>query len=442
MNVVIVGRPNVGKSTLFNRIVRRRIAITLKESGTTRDRISTQTQWNKTKFTLTDTGGYITEKDDNKKELSKQVNFQIEQAIKSADVIIFLVDGSGSPTAQDFAIAELLRKSNKPFVLAINKTDIKATKENLHEFYKFGSNELIPISAEHGIGIDDLLDAVIEKIGNWKLEIGNSTAETFLRLLIIGRPNVGKSLFLNRILNQERVIVSEKPGTTRDAIEEEFVFDNKKIKIIDTAGLRKKPKVKESVEYFSVQRAIKYIPTSDVIILLLDAQTDAYPPMPLTNQDRNIIQLVLDRGKGVVIAINKIDLVSAQERKDLFNNTIAALRNFSFIPVTLLSALKSEGIVEVIKKTQDVFEAGAKKIDDELIEESVVARIEENPPSSRLRFLRLRQVGVLPPKFDLITNVAKDISETYQRFVIKEIRNYFGFFGNPIKLIIKSKSKP
>jgi len=462
MTVTIVGRPNVGKSTLFNRIVRKRVAITLQESGTTRDRISTQAEWNNNKFTLIDTGGYITEKEEVKKELSQKVNFQIEQAIKSADVIIFLVDGSNPLLAQDFTIAEILRKSNKPYVLAVNKTDIKATKDNLYEFYKLGAKQLYPISAEHDIGVDDLLDEVVgqgfslakelrkptTKTGSYREglpyekqaePIHEKTKEHILRLLIIGRPNVGKSLFLNRILNQERAIVSEIPGTTRDIIEEEFVFNDKKYRIIDTAGLRKKPKVTESVEYFSVQRAIQHIPKADVVILLLDGQSDTFPPVPLTKQDKNIVQLVLDRGKPMVIAVNKMDLFTATEQKKLLNNTKMAMRNFIFIPVLPMSVLKNKGMDKVIKKAQDVYEAGLKKVTDELIEQTIAPTLDMNPPSSKTKHLQLKQTGILPPRFDLITNVPKDVTEIYQRYVINQIRDYFGFMGNPIRLEVKRK---
>ena len=437
MNVAIVGRPNVGKSTLFNRIIKKRIAITLKEPGTTRDRISAETEWNYTKLTLIDTGGFITEKELAGSELTEKVNFQIRQAINSADVIIFLVDGSMSPLPQDFAIADILRKSNKPFILAVNKIDKKDTKEYLNEFYRLGAKELVQISAEHGIDVDEVLDAVVKNLPPGHKD---SEQESLVRLLIIGRPNVGKSLFFNRILNEERVIVSEQPGTTRDAIEEEFIFEDKKFKIIDTAGLRKKPKVKESVEYYSVQRAIQFISEADIIILLLDATNQLDPPLPITNQDKHIIQLVLNRGKGVVIAINKVDLIPAKNRNYLILNTKIALGNITFLPIVLTSALKNKGIIEVIKKALDVYKTGSKKISDELIEMTVTPRLLQNLPSHHIRYLNLRQIGVLPPKFELTTNVTKDVDESYKRFVANEIRNYFSFFGNPIRVTVKSKS--
>jgi len=438
MQVVIVGRPNVGKSTLFNRIIKRRIAITMKESGTTRDRIKTETQWDETRFYLTDTGGFISEKLSELSEISQKVNYQIIQAIKSADIIIFLVDGSVSPIPQDFAIAELLRKEGKSFLLALNKIDKRQAKDNLHEFYQLGAKDIIPISAEHGIGVDILLDKVVVELKNKPISEKQESEQPSFSLLIIGRPNVGKSLFLNQILNEERVIVSEKPGTTRDAIEEYFIYDNKKIRIIDTAGLRKRTRVKENVEYFSIQRVIKHIPMSNVVILMLDATNQSYPPLPLTNQDKHIIDLVLQRGKGIVIAINKIDLIPVKERKFLIDNTRIELKNFNFIPMVLTSALKNKGIIEVINKAVDVFEQGSKMIDDKLIEKMVLPRLVSNPPSNRVRYMQLKQSGYLPPKFDLITNVAKDVNDTYQRFVINEIRNYFGFFGNPIRLTVKS----
>jgi GTP-binding protein len=438
-NVAIVGRPNVGKSTLFNRIVRKRIAITLKESGTTRDRISAETEWNKTKFILTDTGGYITDKHGEVTEFTQQVNFQIEQAIKSADVIIFLADGSVPPTAQDFVINEMLRKSKRPFFLALNKIDKKDTANYQHEYYQFGVKEIFPISAEHGIGVDVLSDAVVMQIRNTKSEILKTDDKPFLQTMIIGRPNVGKSLFLNKLLNEERVIVSETPGTTRDSIQVEFTFDDKKVSIIDTAGLRKKAQVKESVEYFSVQRVVQHIPLVNVVILLIDPTTTTRQLSPLSNQDRHIIQLILNYGKGVVISINKSDLITNTERNNVLNETKFSLRNYDFIPVVMMSALKNKGLIETIKKAQDVFESGSKKVTEDVLAETVAPRLLGNPPSNRIKYLYVKQSGILPPKFDIITNVTKDIKETYERYIIKEIRNYFGFAGNPIRLIIKSK---
>lgn len=429
MIVAIVGRPNVGKSTLFNRIIKKRKAITLKEPGTTRDRISAQAEWQGVKFTLIDTGGYQVSNIDFAKEIVNQVN----QAIKLANIVVFVVDGSMPPTFTDFTIAEHLRKNNKSYILAVNKTDTKISQEYFYEFYQLDGEEIIPISAEHGNGVDELLDVIIAKIKNQQLILDQTNKKPYLRLLILGRPNVGKSMLFNQILKEPRVIVSEIPGTTRDAIEEEFELDGKKFKIVDTAGLRKKAKIKKSVEYYSVQRAISQIPNADVVLLLLDAQS------LLTSQDKNIIQLVLRRGKGMVIAINKIDLIPKKEQNNLLNNTKISLQQFNFIPVMTISALCNQGIINVIKKAQEVFEQGQKRIDDALLNETVVSRISDNPPSSNLKYVFLRQVGVLPPHFALITNVAKEIKPSYQRFVIKEIRNYFGFAGNPIKLTVKTK---
>lgn len=438
VNVVIVGKPNVGKSTLFNRIVRRRIAITTKESGTTRDRIRIKTDWQGIEFLLTDTGGFVSK---DKSEITKKVNEQIRKAVLEADVIIFLVDGSAMPTLDDYTINEWLRKTNKPYIVAINKIDRKESKDNLSEFYKFGVKDLIEISAEHGQNVAELLDLVISKLAATVKPKEEITKEKDkLNLLIIGRPNVGKSMLVNAILAEERVIVSEQAGTTRDAIEEEFVLDNQHFRIIDTAGLRKKSKINKQIEYFSIQRVIRYIPKADVIILLLDAKTDNYPPNPLTRQDKAIIDLVLRKGKAIVIGINKIDLIAKDEQKYLLNNTKVALRNFNFIPVLLISALKKQGIVEIIRKALDVYEEGLKKISDDLLAQTVLPRLHANLPSHRIKYLYLKQKGVLPPKFDLVTNLPQDVKESYLRFVANEIRNYFGFEGNNIHIKVVRKS--
>lgn len=435
-NVVIVGKPNVGKSTLFNRIVRKRIAITMKESGTTRDRIKVATEWLGRKFFLTDTGGFMS---DETLEITRKVNQQIRNAINNADVVIFLVDGSALPTIQDFTIVEMLRKENKPFILAVNKIDAKITRDNIPEFYRFGAKEMVEISAEHGRGVDELLDKVIEKLPQHDMPDTVQPASSVLCLLIIGRPNVGKSMFLNCILNQERAIVSEVPGTTRDAIEEEFTLEDRKFRIIDTAGLRKKSRVKQSVEYFSIQRVIRHIPQADVVILLLDSATDTYPPVPLTQQDKTIIDLVLARGKSIVIGLNKIDLIPSIDRKALINNTKFELKNFDFIPIVLTSALKNKGIEETIRKAVDVYEQGGKRVSEELIEETILPKLQDNLPSHRARYVYLKQTGVRPPKFNLITNVPTDVKDSYKRFVLNELRNYFGFAGNQIHLKVVRK---
>lgn len=435
---MIVGKPNVGKSTLFNRIVRKRIAITMKESGTTRDRIKVATEWRGRRFYLTDTGGFIP---DETLEITRKVNQQIRNAISLADVVIFLVDGSASPTIQDFAIVEMLRKENPPYILAVNKTDIKNTRDNIAEFYQFGAKEMAQISAEHGRGVAELLDKVIETLPPGHKDTEQEKTEyAKLNLLIIGRPNVGKSMFLNCILKSERAIVSDVPGTTRDAIEEEFVLDNKKFRVIDTAGLRRKSKVTESVEYFSIQRVIKHIPQADVVILLLDSVTDTYPPTPLTKQDKTIIDLVLARGKAMVIGLNKIDLISSSERKILINNTKFELKNFNFIPIVLTSALKNKGIEETIRKAVDVYEQGGKRVSEELIGEVILPRLQDKLPSHRARYIYLKQIGTRPPKFNLMTNVPADVKDSYKRFVLNELRNYFGFAGNDIHLKITKKS--
>lgn len=435
-HIVIVGRANVGKSTLFNRIAGRRIAITFSESGTTRDRIKIKATWRDYEFYLTDTGGYITNKKEDIFSISNKVNQQILEAIRNADIIIFLVDGTGEPTIEDVKIAELLRKEKRPFVVAVNKIDRKETSQNFPFYYQLGAKEVIPISAEHGIGVDNLLDKIFEMLPKNLVQLrgGIPKVETTLRLLIAGRPNSGKSTFLNAILGKERAIVSPIPGTTRDIIEEEFTFDNRRIQIIDTAGIRKRSKIKSLVEYFSIKRVLKYIDYSDVIVLLLDGELYNENLAPLTKLDLQIIEYVLKHGKGMVIAINKLDLIPKSEHKKLINDVKISLRAFNFIPLVVISALKGQGINEVIKKAFDVYEEGQKTISDKILEQTVIPVLKKRLPSFRTKRIALKQISTLPPKFYLIVNNPQDVSEQYIRFVVNEIRNYFGFWGNPIEI--------
>jgi GTP-binding protein len=433
--IVIVGKPNVGKSTLFNRIVRRRLAITFHESHTTRDRIETEVEWQGRKFLLTDTGGYLIKKEEDFSLLGEQINKQILEAIRKADVIIFLVDGSGEPTVEDFEIVRLLRKERKSFILAVNKIDRKASEYNLPSYYQLGAEELIPISAEQGTGVDNLLDLIFQKfLPQIKIKEEIKDDKTPLRLLIAGRPNVGKSTFLNTILGEERAIVLPIPGTTRDVIEDEFFFENQRIRIVDTAGIRKKSKIKSSLEYFSVKRTLKYIASSDVVILLLDAQCARDILVPLTRQDLRIIDYVMKQGKGMVIAINKIDLVPKTDYTALVSNTQFRLRNFNFIPVMLISAIKGRGIKKVIRKAISVYEEGKKMISEDILQKTVLQVLVQRPPTFRTRKIFLKQVGILPPTFHLIIKQPDAVREDYIRFVTNEIRNYFGFVGNPIRV--------
>ncbi|MCS7257991.1 MAG: ribosome biogenesis GTPase Der [candidate division WOR-3 bacterium] len=433
-HIVIVGRANVGKSTLFNRIARRRVVITFSESGTTRDRIKVKSTWRGYEFFLTDTGGFITDKKENFFSLASKVNQQILEAIRGADVVIFLVDGSGEPTIEDVKIAELLRKEKRVFLLAVNKIDRKETQFNLPSYYRLGAEEVVPISAEHGIGVDILLDKIFEKLPKNLLKQESSEENRVLKLLIAGRPNVGKSTFLNTLLGQERAIVSPIPGTTRDAIEEEFIFENRKVRIIDTAGIRKRSKIKSLVEYFSIKRALKYISNSDVIILLLDGELYKENLLPLTKQDLKILEFVMNHGKGAVIAINKVDLIPKKVHKDLINAIKVNLRAFDFVPVASVSALKGYGLKELVKTAFDVYEEGRKIISDELLETTVIPVLKNRLPSFKTKRIAIKQVSTLPPKFYLIVNNPQDVSEQYLRFVANELRNYFGFIGNPIEI--------
>jgi GTP-binding protein len=419
--VAIVGRPNVGKSTLFNRIVGRRVAITLEEPGITRDRIYKEAHWQGKEFIVVDTGGLVISPD---ASLLKQIKLQVEVAIREADGVILVVDGREGLTPVDEEIGRDLRKKGKEFLLAVNKIDAKPTRGNINEFYKLG--QPFAITAEHGTGVAELLDEVVKCLPRTEPE-----TEEAIRLVILGRPNVGKSSFLNSLLGEYRVIVDDQPGTTRDAIETGFSLHNQHYRIVDTAGIRKKARVKADVEYFSVIRAIGNIKAADVAILIVDLTEGA------TGQDKRIAALVEDAGKGLVIAGNKVDTLTKAGRKPAQANVTAALGFVSYAPFIFTSATKKEGIVETITAATQVFAQAQKQIDKELLHSTVLAEIKRRPPKSCEIYL-LRQTGTRPPEFTVRVN-KPELDTGYIRFIKHQLRNYFGFQGNPIKIKIEYK---
>lgn len=431
--VAIVGRPNVGKSTLFNRIIRNRKVVVDDQPGITRDRIYERTDWAGRQFMIVDTGGFVPESDD---IFEKAIREQAQIAIHQAEIILFVVDAVTGVTPADEEIAQILRKSNKEIFLLVNKIDDVLHEPEIHQFYALGLGDPIPVSALLGRNIGDLLDAIVERLPeNGKL----SEESERLHIAIIGRPNVGKSSLVNALLNANRSIVTDIPGTTRDAIDSTLRYYGEEIVLIDTAGLRRRSKIQEAVEFYSTVRTLRSIDRCHVAVLLLDAVQG------ISHQDLTIIQEAAKRKKGIVIAVNKWDLIEKDTHTARqFELAIQReLKMNDFIPVVFISALEKKRIHKVIDLSKRVFEERGKRIQTSLLNTVIATAIKENrPPATRGREISINyatQVKHHPPIFVLFSNYPKLIPESYQRYLENRIRAAFGFQGVPLTLIFKKK---
>lgn len=413
--VVIVGRPNVGKSTLFNRLVGRRLAIVHPISGVTRDRIYGSASWGTRSFEVVDTGGLISRAES---LVSKNIRVQVEYALKQAAAAILLTDGRSGLHPEDSQIAQMLYRVGIPFLIAVNKIDQYKDADRANEFYALGREKVFPLSAEHGTGVDDLLDELLNVLPEATEEEG---PENVLRLLILGRPNVGKSTLLNTILKEDRAIVDEQPGTTRDLLTEIFKHGDQVLSITDSAGLRKKARVKAPIEFYSVLRAINYIDRCDVALLLTDA-TEL-----ITNQDKKIAELVLTKGKGLLLAVNKIDLARKAERSEINARIHQAAPFLKGIPIMTISALKGTGVEPLLSRAVLVYHEGQKWVDKHTLQQILT---DLRPPADRVRLVNLKQVGRAPPTF--IAVASRPLGAVYIRYLENQLRNYFGLEGNPI----------
>ncbi len=432
--VAIVGRPNVGKSTLFNRLTESRKAIVDERSGVTRDRQYDKVIWGGKEFTLIDTGGYVKGSDD---IFEEDIRKQVYLAIEEASVILFVVDVVVGITDLDELVANILRKSNKKIFVIANKADNTKRIMDASEFYSFGLGEIIyPISSINGSGTGDLLDDVIACFKDNQEEAPTDIPQ----ISIVGRPNVGKSSFLNTLLGEERNIVTDVPGTTRDAISTPYKAYGFDLMLVDTAGLRKKGKVNEDVEFYSVMRTIRAIENADVCILLLDATQGVMA------QDMNILKVILKNKKGLVIMVNKWDLVKDKDANTMLkfkNQIIDKLAPFTDVPILFTSVIKKQKIFEVLKQAVQVYENRKKKISTSKLNKVMLPIIEKTPPPSvKGRYSKIKFVSMLPtfkPTFVFYCSHPKYIKESYKRFIENRLRENFDYSGVPIQIFFRDK---
>lgn len=429
--IAIVGRPNVGKSTIFNRIVGERVSIVEDIPGVTRDRIYSAGEWLNHEFNIIDTGGI----DIGDEPFLTQIRQQAEVAIDEADVIIFMTNGRDGVTAADEEVAKILYRSNKPVVLAVNKVDNPEMRSDIYDFYALGFGEPFPISGTHGLGLGDLLDEAAQHFP--KIEEDGYDEDT-IRFSLIGRPNV-KSSLVNALLGQERVIVSNVAGTTRDAVDTPYSKDGKDYVIIDTAGMRKKGKVYESTEKYSVLRALRAIERSDVVLVVLDGEEG------IIEQDKKIAGYAHDSGRAVVIVVNKWDAVKKDEKtmKAFEENIRAHFQFLEYAPIVFLSAKTRKRTQTLIPVIDEVNESHSIRIQTNVLNDVIMDAVAMNPTpthnGSRLKIFYATQVAVKPPTFVVFVNDPELLHFSYERFLKNRLRESFGFVGTPIHIIARAR---
>ncbi|WP_182003326.1 ribosome biogenesis GTPase Der [Priestia aryabhattai] len=430
--IAIVGRPNVGKSTIFNRIVGERVSIVEDIPGVTRDRIYSSGEWLNLDFNIIDTGGI----DIGDEPFLEQIKQQAEIAIDEADVIIFLVNGRDGITAADEEVAKILYKSKKPVVLAVNKVDNPEMRELIYDFYALGYGEPFPISGTHGLGLGDLLD---EAAKHFPKEKDEDYGEEVIKFSLIGRPNVGKSSLVNALLGEDRVIVSDLAGTTRDAIDTKFTKEDQEYVVIDTAGMRKRGKVYESTEKYSVLRALKAIERSDVVLIVLNAEEG------IIEQDKKIAGYAQEAGKAVVIVVNKWDTVEKDEKtmKKFEGNIREHFQFLTYAPIVFLSAKTKKRTHTLLPMIDLASESHAVRVETSILNDVIMDAVAMNPTpthnGNRLKIYYTTQVAIKPPTFVVFVNDPELMHFSYKRFLENKLREAFGFEGTPIKIIARPR---
>jgi GTPase len=436
--IAIVGRPNVGKSTLFNRLVGERQAIVQNEPGTTRDRIYGTAEWGGAEFTIIDTGG-LQDDDEIRKstesEIARSTRAQARSAIDEADVIVMLVDAKHGLTAGDAEIADLLRRADKPTILVANKADSLERRDAAVDFYEIGLGEPLPISAYHGNGTGDLLDRIVESLP----EVDEEEETEGTRIAIVGRPNVGKSRLLNALLGQERAIVSDVPGTTRDSLDTELTWEGRPVTLIDTAGIRRRGRVEQGIERYSVMRSMRAIDRAEIVLLLIDATED------FTAQDMHIAGYVEEQKKGVVVVVNKWDLVEKDpSTMDQYRQRAARDLDFiSYAPLVFISAKLAQRVERVLETAFKVVAEREKRVPTAALNKLMRDAVAKHQPPSRpgkwIKFYYATQADVAPPTFVFFCNDPKQIHFGYRRYLENELRAAFGFVGSPLRISFRSR---
>ena len=434
--VAIVGRPNVGKSTLFNQIGKKRVSIVDDMPGVTRDRIYMDAEWLNHEFTMIDTGGIEFDESDH---ILKSMRQQAELAMEEADVILFLVDGRSGLTNSDEEVAKLLRHAKKPVILGVNKIDSPQQSMNIYEFYNLGLGDPIALSASNSMNIGDLLDAVV---GAFPKEAEEEEETDELAIAVIGRPNVGKSSLVNKMLGEERVIVSDVAGTTRDAIDTHFMKDGIKFILIDTAGMRRRGKIEEAVERYSVMRSLRAVDRADVVLMMINAEEG------ITEQDKKIAGYAHESGKGVIIVVNKWDIYPEKDDKSTLRFTEDLREQLGFLqyaPVLYASALTGQRVGRVTELVKYVAEQQSMRIKTSVLNELIRDAASINPPpmhkGRRLKIMYMTQVDIQPPTFIIFVNDPELMHFSYLRFIENRLRESFGFEGTPLKLIVRAREE-
>ena len=433
--VAIVGRPNVGKSTLFNALSGTNLSIVEDTPGVTRDRIYADCDWQNHEFTLIDTGGIEPESAD---VIVRQMREQAEIAIETADVIVFLTDVRQGVVDADYQVADMLRRSKKPLILCVNKVDsFKKQANDVYEFYNLGLSDPIPVSAQGRLGIGELLDAIV---AHFPAETGEEEDDDRPRIAIVGRPNVGKSSLINKLLGENRMIVSDIAGTTRDAVDAEVVHNGEKYVFIDTAGLRRKSKIKEDIERYSIIRTVAAIDRCNIAVIVIDAVAG------VSEQDTKIAGIAHERGKGAILLVNKWDILPDKNDKSIYRFTEELRRKFSFMPyadILFVSAMTGLRLPKLFEEIDKVRQSQTLRVQTGVLNEILTeACALKQPPSDkgkRLRLYYITQASVEPPTFVIFCNDRELFHFSYQRYIENRIRDAFGFVGTPVKMIIRER---
>ena len=429
--VALVGRPNVGKSTIFNKLVGEKISIIEDTPGVTRDRIYSEASYNDYRFNVIDTGGI----DGSLEKFNDVIKMQAQIAIDEADVVLFVVDGKEGLTSNDLLVRDMLRASGKKVIVVINKVDNKKSEEHIYDFYELGFDAYIPVSGEHGIGFFELKDEIVKDLPKKEY----NPEDKRLKFSVIGRPNVGKSSLINAMLNEERVIVSDVAGTTRDAIDTTMRYNDEEFVIIDTAGMRKKGRIYENVEKYSLLRSMKAIDRSDICLLVINADEG------IIEHDKHIAGYVLEKGKGLIIVVNKWDTVDNPDKKEYIKKVRNEFQFLSYVPVVFTSALTKKGVhtimPEVLRVSENIKREIATNVLNDVISDAYMLNIPPSYKGKRLKIYFVNQSGTKPPKFTFHVNNKGLVHFSYERYLENKLRENFELEGTPIVLQFKNRSE-